>query len=119
MKDWSRITEYLNLLLHNTRYAPYVMALLKVIPLLQNAPMFADIEPGLTHLTLTLSPHNTSQRVHLDFEGAGYYNIYLDRPEISNLGVETYRDHVTVPFEAVIATLQTYLQRLREVRAAV
>lgn len=114
MKDWQRIIEYLKLLLNNARYEHYVSALLRIIPLIRDQEGFEGVEPGLTHLTLTLSVSNAVQKVHIDMDSPGTYNVYLDQPIIGSYGgVEIYGERVTVPFEGVVETAHRYLSRLR------
>ena len=112
--SWDAIAEFLRLLVDKSGYTMYVEALLALIPRLRAAEGFEDMQPGLSHLTITLSIPGHRRKIHVDGDQPGYYNIYVDHLTENLLsGGNFYGETVTVPLDEVIAVLQTYASRLR------
>jgi hypothetical protein len=116
--NWEGIAEYLKLLAAKSNYAAFVGPLLDLIPEFSADPALKGVQPGLAHLTLTLALAGGRRKIHIDLEGPGVYNIYLDHCADNILAGQFYGERITASAGEVRDAVRGYLARLRAEQGA-
>jgi len=112
--NWDNISQFLTLLENKPGYAPYIHSLLDLIPRIKTDTDLEGVQPGLAHLTITLTLPGHRRKIHIDGEPPGFYNIYMDHcTENILLGGNFYGERTTVPLDEMLPALRAYVGKLK------
>lgn len=109
MSSWDQITKHYQTIAIRPNWAPIGQGMLDLIPRLKEHPELGQLQASVGHWTLRLGLPGYKRIIHVDWQSPNSYVVYLDHCKDN-----FYGEKVSVPSDAVIATLETYVQRLRE-----